>query len=142
VRLNLSKSGIGGSVGRAGLRLGADVKRRKYRLAGEFERCPSRVPAVDKRRRCARIALKTMPVHGFDRWANWPAKVRNVSRLGSQFAFSKLSPILLIPLRVFDEILFARTRLSVTPEKTRTRSDEFIKFQSHASSMGSSGNVA
>lgn len=30
VRLNLSKSGIGGSVGRTGLRLGIDAKRRKY----------------------------------------------------------------------------------------------------------------
>jgi len=30
VRLNLSKSGIGGSIGRNGLRLGIDVKRRKY----------------------------------------------------------------------------------------------------------------
>lgn len=30
VRLNLSKSGLGGSVGRTGLRLGLDNKRRKY----------------------------------------------------------------------------------------------------------------
>ena len=30
VRLNLSKSGVGGSVGRTGLRLGVDAKRRKY----------------------------------------------------------------------------------------------------------------
>jgi hypothetical protein len=30
VRLNLSKSGIGASVGRTGLRLGLDAKRRKY----------------------------------------------------------------------------------------------------------------
>jgi len=30
VRLNLSKSGIGGSVGRTGLRLGVDAKPRKY----------------------------------------------------------------------------------------------------------------
>ena len=29
-RLNLSKSGIGGSIGRNGLRLGIDVNRRKY----------------------------------------------------------------------------------------------------------------
>lgn len=34
VRLNLSKSGIGGSVGRSGLRLGVDAKRRKYFSAG------------------------------------------------------------------------------------------------------------
>jgi hypothetical protein len=30
VRLNLSKSGMGGSLGRTGLRLGVDAKRRKY----------------------------------------------------------------------------------------------------------------
>jgi len=34
VRLNLSKSGIGGSVGRNGLRLGLDAKRRKYFSVG------------------------------------------------------------------------------------------------------------
>jgi hypothetical protein len=34
VRLNLSKSGIGGSVGRTGLRLGVDAKRRKYFSVG------------------------------------------------------------------------------------------------------------
>jgi hypothetical protein len=34
VRLNVSKSGIGGSVGRTGLRLGLDTKRRKYFSVG------------------------------------------------------------------------------------------------------------
>ena len=34
VRLNLSKSGIGGSVGRTGVRLGLDAKRRKYFSVG------------------------------------------------------------------------------------------------------------
>ena len=34
VRLNLSKSGIGGSVGRNGLRLGLDAKRKKYFSVG------------------------------------------------------------------------------------------------------------
>jgi hypothetical protein len=34
VRLNLSKSGIGASVGRTGLRLGMDAKRRKYLSLG------------------------------------------------------------------------------------------------------------
>ena len=34
VRLNLSKSGIGASVGRTGLRLGMDAKRRKYFSVG------------------------------------------------------------------------------------------------------------
>jgi uncharacterized protein DUF4236 len=34
VRLNLSKSGVGGSVGRTGLRLGVDAKRRKYFSVG------------------------------------------------------------------------------------------------------------
>jgi hypothetical protein len=34
MRLNLSKSGIGGSIGRTGLRLGLDAKRRKYFSVG------------------------------------------------------------------------------------------------------------
>jgi hypothetical protein len=34
VRLNLSKSGIGGSVGRNGLRLGLDAKRKRYFSVG------------------------------------------------------------------------------------------------------------
>jgi hypothetical protein len=34
VRLNLSKSGVGGSIGRTGLRLGLDAKRRKYFSVG------------------------------------------------------------------------------------------------------------
>ena len=34
VRLNLSKSGIGASLGRNGLRLGVDAKRRKHFWAG------------------------------------------------------------------------------------------------------------
>ena len=33
-------------------------------------------------RRCPRIALKTMSVHGFDHRARWVARVRNVSRPG------------------------------------------------------------
>ena len=54
------------------------------RSSGEFETCPDWVPTVDKRRRCARIDLKTMDVGGFDQRDNWPAKVRNVSSVGSQ----------------------------------------------------------
>jgi hypothetical protein len=34
VRLNLSKSGIGGSLGRNGVRLGVDAKRRKHFSVG------------------------------------------------------------------------------------------------------------
>jgi len=34
IRLNLSKSGIGGSIGRTGLRLGIDAKRRRYFSVG------------------------------------------------------------------------------------------------------------
>jgi hypothetical protein len=34
VRLNLSKSGIGGSVGRRGLRLGVDARRKRYFSVG------------------------------------------------------------------------------------------------------------
>jgi hypothetical protein len=46
--------------------------------------CPSWVLTVDKHRRPARITLKTIGPYGFDHRANWAAKVRNVSRLGSQ----------------------------------------------------------
>jgi len=53
---------------------------------GEFETCPDWVPTLDKRRGCARFSLKTMDVRGFDHRAIWPAKIRNVSRLGSQIS--------------------------------------------------------
>jgi hypothetical protein len=51
---------------------------------GEFETCPDWVPTMDHGSVIARIALRTMDVHGFDHRANWTAEVRNVSRLGSQ----------------------------------------------------------
>jgi hypothetical protein len=51
---------------------------------GEFETCPDWVPAMDTGQRVARIALKTMGDHGFDQRADRVAKVRNVSRMGSQ----------------------------------------------------------
>jgi hypothetical protein len=60
---------------------------------GQFETCPDWVPAMDTGQQFARIALKTMGVHGFDHRANWAAKVRNVSKLGSQIAFSRISAI-------------------------------------------------
>ena len=51
------------------------------------------VPTMDGRRRTTPIILKTLDVDGFDHSANWPAKVRNVSRLGSQILFiRKLNP--------------------------------------------------
>jgi hypothetical protein len=37
---------------------------------GEFETCSDWVPALDKRRRYARIALKTIDVCGFDQRVN------------------------------------------------------------------------
>ncbi len=40
---------------------------------------------MDGRRRSTSIILKTLGVDRFDHGASWPAKVRNVSRLGSQF---------------------------------------------------------
>jgi hypothetical protein len=42
------------------------------------------VPGMDKSQRAARITLKSKRIGGFHQWANWVAKVRNVSRLGSQ----------------------------------------------------------
>lgn len=38
---------------------------------------------MDKERRFLRMIQKTLDVHEFDYSANCPAKVRNVSRLGS-----------------------------------------------------------
>ena len=40
---------------------------------------------MDKPRRLPPILLKALFVRGFDHSARWPKKVRNVSRLGSQF---------------------------------------------------------
>src|ERR1017187_6783008 len=50
----------------------------------KFETCPDWVPAMDSCQQFAWITLKTMPAHGFDHCSVWAAKVRNVSRLGSQ----------------------------------------------------------
>jgi hypothetical protein len=52
---------------------------------GEFETCPDWVPVMDIGQQFARIALKTMGDQGFDQRADRATKVRNVSRLGSQF---------------------------------------------------------
>jgi len=56
---------------------------------GEFETCPDWVPVMDTGQ-LSRIALKTMGDHGFDQRANRVAKVRKVSRLGSQNQFRHL----------------------------------------------------
>jgi hypothetical protein len=45
------------------------------------------VPVMDTGQQFARIALKTMGYQGFDQRADGVAKVRNVSRLGSQLPF-------------------------------------------------------
>ena len=58
----------------------------------EFETCPGWGPSVDRCWRSTPIILKTLGVDWFDQSANWPAKVRNVSRLGSQT--KSLFPIL------------------------------------------------
>src|SRR2546425_12181603 len=57
---------------------------RKDSRSDEFEMCPRWGPGMDKRRRSPRISLKALLVERFDQRASWPAKVRNVSRLGSQ----------------------------------------------------------
>ena len=50
----------------------------------KFETCPDWGASLDKEPRFPPIILKTLDVHEFDHSANCPAKVRNVSRLGSQ----------------------------------------------------------
>ena len=47
--------------------------------------CPDWVPSMDVGQRFARITVKTIAVHGFDHRASRVAKVRNVSRLRSQY---------------------------------------------------------
>jgi len=54
-------------------------------VSGEFETCPSWGPSVDRCWPSTPIILKTLSVARFDHSANWPAKVRNVSKVGSQF---------------------------------------------------------
>ena len=51
---------------------------------GEFETCPDWVPDLDAGRWFQSTNLKTIRFHGFDHRANWVAKVRNVSSVGSQ----------------------------------------------------------
>jgi hypothetical protein len=50
---------------------------------GEFETCPDWVPGMDTARPFASMMIKTESVHGLDHTANWLAKVRNVSSVGS-----------------------------------------------------------
>jgi len=59
---------------------------------------PDWVPAMDTGQRIVRITLKTMGVYWFDHRANWPAKVRNVSSVGSH----KLSQFFCSPSSVND----------------------------------------
>ena len=62
-------------------------------LPCEFETCPDWVPTMDTGQRSARITVKTIVVHRFDHRANRVAKVRNVSRLGSQLLLFLISAI-------------------------------------------------
>ncbi len=73
-----------------------DIRRLPGAPFGEFETCPDWVPGMDTGSRVAPISLKTMRAYRFDHRANWVAKVRNVSRLGSQTQRRDL--ILRIPL--------------------------------------------
>src|SRR6266851_6409023 len=63
--------------------LGASVLARGVQN-GEFETCPVWVLGMDMGWRFGPIVLKTMRVPRFDHGAIWVAKVRNVSRVGSQ----------------------------------------------------------
>ena len=51
---------------------------------GEFETCPDWASTLDKRRRCARIALKTMDVCGFDQKATEPQKFETCPAWGAR----------------------------------------------------------
>jgi hypothetical protein len=51
---------------------------------GQFEKCPRWDPIVDDGWRSTPIPLKTHQVERFDHNGSWAAKVRNVSRVGSQ----------------------------------------------------------
>ena len=56
------------------------------RSLGEFELCADWAPAMYTGQKFARIAFKTIGDHGFDHRADLAAKVRNVSRVGSQMS--------------------------------------------------------
>jgi hypothetical protein len=58
------------------------------RSPGEFETCPDWVPGRDTVRLSAPMMVKAKSVHGFDHTANWMAKVRNVSSVGSQVGWT------------------------------------------------------
>jgi hypothetical protein len=57
----------------------------------EFETCPGWGPVVDDDRRPTPILLKTHRVDRFDHNASGAAKVRNVSKLGSQIPKSLIA---------------------------------------------------
>jgi hypothetical protein len=80
-RGQLSKRGDARENGR---RAGLLSPGREESVSGEFETCPSWGPGVDRCWPSTAIILKTLGVDWFDQSASWPAKVRNVSRLGSQ----------------------------------------------------------
>ena len=70
---------------RRGLEMNAVFEKAGHTVRlGEFELCPSWVPGKDRRWRTTPTILKTLGVDGFDHSASWPAKVRNVPRLGSR----------------------------------------------------------
>ena len=60
---------------------------------GQFETYPDWVPGMDAGQGLAPITLKIIRVHGFDHTANWTGKVRNVSSVGRQMAFSRMPAI-------------------------------------------------
>jgi hypothetical protein len=72
------------SWGDAGLAVIGLEDRNFSRVSDEFETCPIWVPGKDKFQRFVPIILKVIGFERFDHSASWPAKVRNVSRLGSQ----------------------------------------------------------
>jgi hypothetical protein len=98
---------------------------------GEFETCPDWVPTVDKRRRYARSGLKTIDVCGFDQRVNRAAKVRNVSKVGSQSESSRRYAIQLNSLRPFQTLLLDRPHLTVTPVWTRTLDNKHPEINRH-----------
>ena len=72
---------------------------------GEFETCPDWVASMDRYRRSTSINLRTLRADGFYHSASCAAKVRNVSRLGSQLFLLHVCAIRLISLCVLGSFL-------------------------------------
>jgi hypothetical protein len=72
----------------------------------EFDTCPDWVPGLHRCWLSAPIILKTLGVDGFDSSANCPAKVRNVSNVGSQIKYNHFLVVEKTAVVIFVAMMF------------------------------------